>query len=81
MFALSYSESEDQSGAEESAVLHNHIKQPLYPQPHASDEHSSVLILPRNINAFKLGKLVDLDPMDVFRCVQEVATDIWTDEF
>jgi translation initiation factor IF-2 len=46
-----------------------------------SDEQSNIIILPRNINAFKLGKLVNLDPIDVFHCVQEVSTDICTDEF
>lgn len=40
-----------------------------------------MLTLPRYLNSFKLGKLLNLDPMEVFAAVQEVTSDICTDEF
>lgn len=38
-------------------------------------------MLPRNINSFKLGKLIGFEPLKVFETVQEVTNDICSDEF
>ena len=37
--------------------------------------------IPTNINSFKLGKLIDKDPLDVLQQAQELTNDIYTDEF
>ena len=44
-------------------------------------EESALIKLPRNINSFKLGKLLGIEPMKVFETVQELTNDICTDEF
>jgi translation initiation factor IF-2 len=35
----------------------------------------------RNINSFKLGKLLDKDPLDVLQAAIELTNDVYTDEF
>jgi len=35
----------------------------------------------RNINAFKLGKLIDKDPLDVLQTAIDLTNDVYTDEF
>ena len=35
----------------------------------------------RNINSFKLGKLIEKDPLDVLQVAQDLTNDVYTDEF
>ncbi len=35
----------------------------------------------RNQNSFKLGKLIEKDPLDVLQAAQELTNDVYTDEF
>ena len=44
-------------------------------------DESPLLMLPRNINSFKLGKLLGFEPMKVFETVIDLTNDICTDEF
>jgi len=37
--------------------------------------------VPKNINSFKLAKLLDMDPLEVLHIVQEISNDVLTDEF
>ena len=34
-----------------------------------------------NLNSFKLGKLIDKDPLDILHTAQELTNDVYTDEF
>ena len=35
----------------------------------------------RNINSFKLGKLIGKDPLEVLQVAQDLTNDVYTDEF
>ena len=59
----------------------NEIKQTLESSYVPEHDESPLLMLPRNINSFKLGKLLGVEPMKIFETVIDLTNDICTDEF
>jgi hypothetical protein len=72
-----YYTTEDEGSAESELILK------LAQTSSESEEQSEVEILkvPKNINAFKLAKILDKDPLEILKLVQEVTNDVCADEF